>query len=559
MIRRLFNFFHAELKGVHQAALLLGIAAILAKILALLRDRLLAASFGAGETLDIYFAAFRVPDFIYTLSLFITASAVLIPILLSINFKDEDKTGLFLSEIISLFFVAILIILTAAFFLMPFLVRFVAPGFSGASEARLILLSRILLLSPLLLGFSNLFSSVIQSFHRFFIYALSPILYNFGIILGIIILYPKFGISGLAWGVIIGSFFHFAIQFPSLIKLGFFPKLVFPKFTPSLRHLLRLAFPRTLGLGFNQIVLIAITAFASFLGNGSITVFNFSYNLQSVPLTIVGLSYSVAAFPTLARLFLKNKKDEFLKSVETAARHIIFWSLPFSVLFIVLRAQIVRSILGAGAFGWVDTRLTAAALAIFSVSIVAQSLILLFVRSFYAAGKTAKPLLINALSSLFIVALIPVFLYFLKFQEKFGEILGIILRVSDITNINILVLPLAFSIGAVLNVFLLWIYFQKDCGMKYFLLKKSFFQVLSASLLMSIVTYWTLRIFDNIFNINTFAGIFFQGFLAGVSGIIIAFFVLLFLKNKEIIEIISSLRTKFWKAPVIVQEPEKMM
>jgi putative peptidoglycan lipid II flippase len=559
MIRKLFNLFHYELKGVHQAALLLGIAAILAKFLALLRDRFLASNFGAGETLDIYFAAFRVPDFIYTFSLFITASAALIPILLDLNFKDEDKARLFLSETLSLFFVAVLSAITAAFFFMPFLVRFVAPGFSGENETKLIMLSRILLLSPFLLGISNLFSSVIQSFHRFFIYALSPILYNLGIILGIIVFYPKFGINGLGWGVIIGAFLHFAIQFPSLIKLGFMPRLMLPRVTSSLKRLFKLAFPRTLGLSFNQLVLVTITASASLIGSGSIAVFNLSYNLQSIPLSIIGLSYSVAAFPTLARLFIKNRKEEFLKSVETAARHIIFWSLPFSALLIVLRAQVVRTILGAGAFGWIDTRLTAASLAIFSVSIAAQSLILLFVRSFYAAGKTAKPLLINAFSSLVIVISIPIFLYFFKFSENFNSILGKVFRVSDISNISILILPLAFSLGTILNVFLLWIYFQKDFGMRYLVLKKSLLQILTAVLIMSIVSFWSLRIFDDIFNIKTFSGIFLQGFLAGLLGVIAAVLILFFLKNKEIAEIVSSLRTKFWKAKVIVQEPDKLL
>src|SRR3972149_427019 len=110
--------------------------------------------------------------------------------------------------------------------------------------------------------------------------------------------------------------------------------------------------------------------------------------MQSVPLAIVGVSYSTALFPTISRLFSEGNRQKFVSEMIIAARHIVFWSIPITVLFIILRAQIVRTILGAGEFSWSNTRLAAAALAIFSISVLAQSLSLLFVRAYYASGRT---------------------------------------------------------------------------------------------------------------------------------------------------------------------------
>ena len=221
MPRRILIFFTSELKGVVQSAFLLAFAGFVADILALLRDRLLAAEFGASRSLDIYYVSFRVPDFIYTVSLFFAASTALIPMLLEKFSEDEKKAQDFLGNIFSLFLIAVILLVVIAYFAMPLFIDFAAPGFSAAERSEVILLSRILLLSPLLLGLSNLISSVVQSFRRFYVYALSPVLYNIGIIIGIIFLYPSFGLSGIVWGVVIGALLHFLIQIPTVISLGF--------------------------------------------------------------------------------------------------------------------------------------------------------------------------------------------------------------------------------------------------------------------------------------------------------------------------------------------------
>ena len=401
MVEKILASFNKEISGVHQAALLIGVSSVLAKVLALYRDRLFAGTFGAGETLDIYFAAFRVPDFLYSVSLILATNAAILPIFMHKESRGHESVGRFMSQISSLFLVSMAAIIAVVFFLMPVIATFVAPGFSLAALTKLTILSRILLLSPLVLGFSTLVSNILQAHNRFFVYALSPVLYNLGIISGILFFYPLMGFSGLAWGVILGAALHFLVQVPSLVSLGLFPRPTPRFFGRDIVEVLKFSIPRSVGLGFNQLVLLALTAIASAIGAGSIAVFQFAYNLFGIPLGVIGLSYSVATFPAMTRSFIDGKIDEFVSGVTSSLRHIVFWSLPFVVLFIVLRAHIVRVVLGAGAFGWADTRLTAAALGLFSVSILAQGIVMLLVRAFYAAGKTVFPLIVNFISSLY--------------------------------------------------------------------------------------------------------------------------------------------------------------
>ena len=310
MVKKILNLFYREYGGLHQAALILAVSSVVSAAFGILRDRLLAGKFGAGESLDIYYAAFKIPDFIYIISLSIISVNALIPFFLEKAANSKEQAKKFLDETLTFFLLLMIFLAAGAYFLIPYLSDLVAPGFSESSNKEFIVLARILLLSPIFLGLSNLISSVIQSYNRFIIYALSPVFYNLGIIFGIIFLFPKFGMAGIVLGVVIGAAAHALIQVPALFKLECFP---WPAKKINIKEswkVAKLSFPRTLGLGLNQIVLIFITAAASLLAAGSIAVFNLSFNLQSVPLAVIGMSYSVAAFPTLAKLFVNNKKRD---------------------------------------------------------------------------------------------------------------------------------------------------------------------------------------------------------------------------------------------------------
>ncbi len=397
MVGRVLRIFNREWSGLHEAAFLLAGTALTSQVLGLFRDRLLAQHFGAGEALDIYYAAFRVPDFLYASIASFVAVTVLIPFLLDKMERggDWDDARQFINTVFTVFAGAMVLTVLIAYLLIPFFAHAIVPGFSMDAQREFILLSRILLLSPFLLGLSNLFGAVTQSLRRFFVFAAGPILYNVGILIGIIFLMPHYGLSGVVLGVILGAFFHVAIQLPVLFSHGVIPRPTLRIDWGDIRRVVLLSIPRTLALSAANFSTIILVSIASNIATGSIAIFTFAMNLQSIPLAIIGMSYSVAAFPTLAKLWTKGNHEEFLLHIVIAMRHIMFWSFPSIVLFIVLRAQIVRTILGSGAFDWTATRLTAAALALFAISVVAQNLVLLLTRAFYAMGRTRLPLIAN--------------------------------------------------------------------------------------------------------------------------------------------------------------------
>jgi putative peptidoglycan lipid II flippase len=284
---------------------------------------------------------------------------------------------------------------------------------------------------------------------------------------------------------------------------------------------------------------------------GSISVFNLAFNLQSVPLSIIGVSYSLATFPTLSRLYSSGKKDIFLKQFISAARHIIFWSVPCAILFIVLRAHIVRVVLGAGNFDWNDTRLTAAALALFALSLVFQCLVLLFVRGLYAMGTTGKPFYVNIFSGAVIVSFSYYFYHAFLTYPTFRFFFEALFKVPDISGASVLMLPLGFTVGSIVDGILMWYLFSRYVTGFSKPIFRTLFETFSASTIMGFVTYLALRFFDNFFTLDTFTGVFFQGFLSGICGILVALIILKLLKSQELNEIWGAFHQRFWKADII--------
>jgi len=558
MVKRIINFFGKEIEELHEAAYLLAVFAFLSQILALLRDRLLAKNFGASEIVDVYYASFRIPDLLFVLITAVVSAAVLVPIFSKeiSEYKNFKKT---VDSLFTVFISAAVILISVVFiFIKPLLSFFVPDILAGGYSEELVLFTRILLLSPFFLGISQLFGGVVQAYRKFFIYAISPILYNIGIILGIIFFYPIFGPVGLVLGVVLGVIMHMVIQLPAIHRKKLFPQITTKIDWQIVKKVLKLSLPRTVTMASSQITLLILISIASTITAGSIAIFTFAYNLQSVPMAIIGVSYSLAAFPTLSRLFAQNKTDEFLEKLITATRHIIFWSFPVIVMFIVLRAQIVRVILGAGEFSWADTRLTAAALAIFSISVVAQSLILIFVRGYYSAGQTRKPLLINIFSVLITIVLAFLLINFYANNQTFQTFFEQILRVENLPGTSVLMLPLAFSIGMIINVSILWYYFGKSFKGFTSRVMRVLLQSSISSFSAGFVAYLLLQVFSEVFDLTTLFGIFMQGFLSGIMGLAVGLIILILFKNYEITEIWKTIHHKFWKTRVVTSGQEEL-
>ena len=559
MVEKIFKFLNREFNGLHEAAFLLGGSAIASQLLALARDRLLAATFGASRDLDIYYAAFRLPDLIYVSIGSLVSVTIILPFLIKHREGgDYVSSAKLINSLLTVFLLTMLVVTGLAFFLIPILTPLLAPGFEPNAVATLISLSRLLLLSPILLGLSNLLGGVTQSLKRFALYALSPVVYNIGIIIGIVWLAPRWGLKGLAVGVILGAVFHVLIQLPALARAKWWPHLTSRIAWKELAQIALVALPRTIALSAQQLVIFVLVSLASLMAAGSIAVFNFAYNLQAVPLTVVGVSYSVAAFPTLIRSLVGGDRKAFVTQVSNAVRHIIFWSVPATALFVVLRAQVVRVVLGSGEFDWSDTRLTAAALALFIISAVAQSLILLFVRAYYAAGQTKKPLVINLFSALVTVALAIGLHFALRFFPTFDSTLGQELRVAEVAGRELLALPLAFSLGSLLNFGLFVYFFRRDFG-DLISIRRVVSEVVLASVAIGVMAYTALQFLARVFDLDTFSGIFLQGLIAGLLGIGAGVAVLHWLGNHEILEFKRSLTKRLWReVKTVMPEPTEL-
>lgn len=558
MVKRIFEILNKEICGLHEAAYLLAFFSFLSQILGFVRDRLLAHTFGADRLLDVYYASFKIPDFIFACIASAVSISVLVPFLIERFGKSHVEERRFINSIFTIFASIMIIVSAIAYVYTPDLLQLMYPTLSDSKDT-LISMTRILLLQPLFLGISNFLGSITQAHQRFVSYAMSPIIYNAGIVIGIIALYPVFGMQGLVYGVVLGSVLHLSLQLPFIFEKRLAPQFIFHIDWVSIKNVLMLSLPRTFTLAFSSVAIIILTSIASRLDEGSISVFTLSWNMQSVPLSIIGVSYSLAAFPTLSKYFAKGHIEEFISSIVTAIRHIIFWSLPVTVLFVVLRAQIVRTVLGSGNFNWNDTRLTAATLAIFVISAVAQSIILLFVRGYYAAGKTKTPLFINLISAGLIVGIAYASLSLFTQSVFYRDIIEALLRIQGLTGTAVISLAIGYSLASIINAGLLWYIFEKDFPGFSHILRRVSFQAFGASVIMGFFTYHSLGYLDDIFDINTLPGIFFQGLFAGLIGLVVWFIVLKLLRSKELHDVIETLHRKIFTTKIYVEDREHVV
>ncbi|OGG45823.1 hypothetical protein A2673_04075 [Candidatus Kaiserbacteria bacterium RIFCSPHIGHO2_01_FULL_50_13] len=539
MIRAL-RLFSLEVQSMHVAAYILGASAILSSLLALLRDRLLAHTFGAGVELDVYYAAFRVPDIIFVALTALVSVYVLVP---ELSRRSESDQRAYIDTICVGFSVLAILVSLGAFFSAPKILLTFFPQLSAAGYAdSLVALTRIMLLQPALLGFSNIFAAITQMKRRFMLYALTPILYNVGIIVGVLVLYPIIGLSGLAWGVVLGAALHALVQVPTVLKDGFF---TFPAFATSaeLWSTVRASLPRSLALAMSQFTFLGLTVIAGTLAVGSIASFMFAYNLYSVPLAIIGASYSVAAFPTLAAAFSRGKQNDFVENVALAARHIIFWSFPIIALMLVLRAHIVRAILGSGAFDWTDTRITAAALALFTIALTAQCMLLLLARAYYAAGRSFVPLVFWSAMAVCTIVLSYGLVYVLE-SPAILEFVERLLRVSELPGTQVLALAFASSLVAVIGALALAVDFELRFGGFLAQIRRTAGESLAAAFATGAVSYTALSVLGTLTSATTFLTVVVHAASSGAVGVLAAIAVYYVFQNREFLETMFAMHTR---------------
>lgn len=414
------------------------------KFLGLIRDRLLVYHFDTAHA-AIYFAAFKLPDLMFQLLIFGALSVAFIPVFTDRLHKEGEKEAFdFASNILNLSLLLFAIVTIGAFFLTDQLNSLLIPGFSGAQKILTNQLTQLILLGQILLVIGSFFIGISQSYQRFIAPSLAPLMYNVGIIIGIVFLSPFLGIMGPGVGVIIGAALHVIVQLPLINSLGFRYKFSFNFFNSGVREVVKLMSIRNIGLAVEQLNDAVGVALASLVSYSSVTILTFAQHLQTVPIGLFGVNIAQAALPILAKEQAMGEKEEFKSTILTTMHQILFLVLPATVFLIVLRIPIVRLVFGASQFNWDDTVLTGRTLAFLAVGLSAQSVIQLLVRSFYALKDTKTPVVVS-------------------FITVFGNI-SLSMLFIKVMHLQVWSLGVSYSVATVISFFLLLFFLNRKVG-----------------------------------------------------------------------------------------------
>lgn len=527
-----------------QGAITIAFFTILSGLLGLFRDRLFASKFFvskiglASQSLDVYYAAFFIPDTIYYLIFLGALAAAFIPVFTSYISKKQEKEAFYIANaFLNLAILALVVIGVAIFFLAPFLVKLIAPGFDIEKQKLTASLIRIMLLSPLFFGISNTAGGILNSYKRFTVFAIAPCLYNLGIIFGTIAFYNRWAIYAPAIGVLIGAFLHMAIQFSSIYFLGYRYKPIFDFRHSAVRRIFKLMLPRMAALAVDRVNRWIFLIIASTLAVGSVSIINLSSNLQAFPVSFFGVAVATATFPFLAEAVSLKRNHEFSQNFSKGLRYILYLIIPASILIILLRVQIVRIILGAGYFGWTDTRLTAACLGIFSLSLFAQGIIPLLCRSFYALSDTYTPfklalttVAVNLLGSLLFTRqfFMEPFLSFLKLKDHFDA--------------RVVGLSLAFTLSSILYMALLYKKLKTKTGPLESGFSQTIWKIILAGVVMGIFVQAAKYLVGASVDLNKGINVFIQFGVAACLGVIVYFGITFIMKLEETQKILGKMK-----------------
>lgn len=408
------NLLSKESSSILSAATVITGATLISALLGVIRTRLLISYFYYDKGLvDVFWAAFRLPDMVFQIVVVGALSSAFIPVFSRyLGIRDEAR------RLASFAITAVMGVMLALSFLMiifaPELSRLIAGGLSKDQLTTMVTLTRIMAVAQIFFGFSSFLTGIIQSHKRFLIPAVSPILYNIGIIIGIVALGPRLGIYGPAIGVVIGALLHLGAQLPLASRLGF-------RYTPSLKphpgasEMWRLMLPRILTLSLVQIETTIIITFSSWLSSGTITIISIAQQLASLPVRLIGIPIGQASLP----FFTRNKDSSAVplsELVNNTILEMLYLALPASAIVLVLRIPLVRLAYGADSFPWAETVATGKLVAVLALAIAARSLTHVLVRVFYALHNTRTPFFIGLFSTIINVGLS----YYLLFVAGVG-------------------------------------------------------------------------------------------------------------------------------------------
>lgn len=407
------KIFSRRQSSIFSAATVLAVAFGASALLGILRDRLLYARFFAccADQLDAYNAAFRIPDIIFRLLVTGALSAAFIPVFSEQISKNKAKAYQTASSVINTLFLVFSVVSVLVIVFSYPLSRLIAFGFHQEQILLMSKLTRMMVVSQLFFLLSSFLTSILQTRRRFIIPALAPIVYNLGIIFGICVLSPHFGIFGPAIGVIIGAGLHFLIQLPLAFSLGFKYSFLISFRLEGVRKILRLMFPRTLALGLGEVEATLALFLATTLPTGTLSLFYLGQRLTQFCSRIFGVTIGQASLPVLSREAADPRLDSFKKTFFSSLLQAVYLAFPAAAIFLILRIPIVRLAYGSQEFPWKATLATGRIVALFAPLIVIGAVNDILIRAFYALQDTRTPLMVSLFSLItnFSVALYTVF------------------------------------------------------------------------------------------------------------------------------------------------------
>ncbi|KKU81788.1 MAG: putative peptidoglycan lipid II flippase MurJ [Microgenomates group bacterium GW2011_GWA2_47_8] len=415
------------------------------RVLGLVRDRFLAARFAPDE-LGVYFAAFRIPNLLFELLVMGALTSAFIPVFTRFIAEDKkEEAWRMAATLINVSFIILVVLSLPILLWTDGVSRLLAPGFTDTQIHEMARFTRFMVIFqvvPLLVG--NFFTGILQSYQYFFIPALAPVVYNIGIIIGIVLFSSSFGLFAPVIGVGIGALLFMGIQIPLVVRLGYRHRFMFDLRGRGVADVGKLMAPRTLGLAVSQIDTTVDLVLASILGARMVTIFNFAQHLQQLPIGLFGATVAQAALPALSLSHAKDDLTQFKHTVVSSLHQIFFFVMPASVLFIVLRVPIVRLVFGASRFDWEATVLTGMTLSAFSLSLSAQATAQVLARAFYALYNSKIPVAI-AVASIAVNTILSV--VFIQFFHLAVWSLGLSASIASIVNAGLLLVLLDRRVG----------------------------------------------------------------------------------------------------------------
>ncbi|MBI5928427.1 MAG: murein biosynthesis integral membrane protein MurJ [Chloroflexi bacterium] len=376
---------------------------VLSGILGLVRQVVLASTFGADRELDAFYAAIRLPETLFVLVAGGALGSAFIPVFSTYLNKDDLKEAWRLASA-TLTFVALAASLSAIvgyIFAAPLVDYLLLPEANHTTQTLTVELMRIMLVTVVIFGISGLFMAILNSHQHFVGPALAPSMYNIGIILGALFLAPSMGIRGLAWGVVIGASLHLAVQVPVLFRLPNLHLQILANLrTPGVMEVLKLMGPRLIGLMVVQVNFWVNIALASAMVSGSISALQISFALMFTVLGILGQSVGTAVFPSLSALYAQKDETGFQRTFNNALANVLFLSIPAGFGMMILSVPIVRVLFERGKWTSADTAATAWALVFYAVGLMGHAALEILARTYYALHDTWTPVIVGGVAML---------------------------------------------------------------------------------------------------------------------------------------------------------------